>query len=178
MYGQSSATPLVACLLMALVRFFMIIFGPTYYLVGHSCLFVLLACYFSHRLIDRFAPLSQLRQKSDDEEDIQPDGLTPTPLRHPTVVIAEAIGNPVTRDSAARRMRREQRHAAHHPAVKSAARDTHTDNRIVACALPHPPPLLSLRVFPMFQYGFHPIACSLSPCPCIPFRYDPQLLHR
>lgn len=109
MYGQRDRTPLQACLLLACIRFFIIIFGPTYYLVGHTCLFILLACYFTYHLIDRFAPLSKLRETTDDEEEIVPDGYAPINLLQATAVKQEVAGNAKTRAAAEKRRQRETR---------------------------------------------------------------------
>jgi hypothetical protein len=119
MYGQRERTPLQACILLCMIRFFMIIFGPTYYLVGHTILFIALSCFFTWQLIDRFLPLSKLRAKTDDEEEIIPQGIAPPTVQRATSVIVESMGNSATREAAARRLQRESRRAAHLATIQS-----------------------------------------------------------
>jgi len=68
-YTQSTHTPLQACLLLALVRFCLVIFGPTYYLLGHTLLFILCSAYFTQQLIQTCLPTSTLRVGLSEEED-------------------------------------------------------------------------------------------------------------
>ena len=119
MYGQRERTPLQACILLCTIRFFMIIFGPTYYLVGHTILFIFLACYFTWQLIDRLLPLSKLRPKTDDEEEIVPQGIAPPTIQRATSVVIESMGGSATREAAARRLQRESRRAAHRATLQS-----------------------------------------------------------
>jgi hypothetical protein len=114
-YGEPHRTPLQACLLLALVRFFIIIFGPTYYLVGHSVLFILMSSYFAHCMVNRFVPLSQLRHANDDEDAMTPAGYAPVSKQmHAAAITAatltsEESGTKAKRIAKARRERRAQR---------------------------------------------------------------------
>lgn len=111
-------TPLQACLLLAAVRFFCVIFGTTYYLCGHAILFLLLSCTFIHVLIDRAAPVSKLRRHvGEGDADHAPpsvlDALATGGSFQPAHARATAVredplafvGNATTRANAAKRER-------------------------------------------------------------------------
>lgn len=120
-YGSREGTPLQACLLLCTIRFFMIIFDSTYYLVGHAILFIVLSCYFSSILIDKFLPLSRLRILNDDEQDIVPEGIKPI-LHAPVTAVKDDLStildstnslNPRIKEAQEERKRRNMRWAAH-----------------------------------------------------------------
>ena len=112
-YAQPDRTPLQACLLLALVRFFVIIFGASYYLVGHAALFILMGCYFSNELVERFVPRSKLRPKDDDEAEMQPQGYAPITNLPSTAIRTDRKISVASRAAAARRQRRAQRKGLH-----------------------------------------------------------------
>ena len=119
--SDPSRTPLQACVILGLVRFFLIIFGSKYYLVGHTCLFILVGCYFSDGIVERLVPLSRLRRASDDEEEAEKAGYGPIAKLPATAVKPVEARSGAGRAAQSRREMRLQRMRLHQAPRASGA---------------------------------------------------------